>query len=66
MYVKDCCTSCSDTHAVVKEFKESKLLIAKISKQIGSSLLLRIDKNQIYEGIGDVKFLLFFKMIDRC
>jgi hypothetical protein len=50
MYVKDCCTSSADTHAVVKEFKESKLLISKISKQIGSSLLLRIDKNQIYEG----------------
>ena len=50
MFVKDCCTSSQETHSVVKEFKESKVTIAKISRQIGSSLLLRIDKNQIYEG----------------
>lgn len=50
MFVKDCCASSQETHSVVREFKESKVTIAKISKQIGTSLLLRIDKNQIYEG----------------
>ena len=50
MFVKDCCQSSYETHSVVREFKESKVTIAKISKQIGASLLLRIDKNQIYEG----------------
>ena len=50
MFVKDCCASSQETHSVVKEFKDCKVLIARISRQIGASLLLRIDKNQIYEG----------------
>jgi dynein heavy chain len=50
MFVRDCCASSTETHAVVKEFKDAKVTIARISKQIGSSILLRIDKNQIYEG----------------
>ena len=50
LFVKDCCCSCQETHSIVKEFKESKIAIAKICRQIGASVLLRIDKNQIYEG----------------
>ena len=50
MFVKDCCSSCQDMHAVVREFKESKQVVGKISKQIGTTSLLRIDKNVIYEG----------------
>ena len=50
MFVKDCCTSCQEMHAMVREFKEAKQVVTKISKQIGASSLLRIDKSVIYEG----------------
>jgi dynein heavy chain len=50
MYVKDCCATCSEVHAVVREFKDCKLTIGKIVRQIGTSMLLRVDKNQIYES----------------
>ena len=50
MFVKDCCTSCQEMHAVVREFKEAKQVVTKISKQISASSLLRIDKSVIYEG----------------
>jgi len=50
MYVKDCCTNCHDVHNVVKEFKDCKSFINRLTKQIGLALLIRIDKNQIYEG----------------
>jgi dynein heavy chain len=50
MYVRDCCSNCQDVHAIVKEFKESRNVIAKVTKQIGSALLLRVDKNTVYEG----------------
>ena len=49
IYVKDCCGSCQEAHAVVKEYKECKVSITRITKQISSALLLRVDKNQIYE-----------------
>jgi dynein heavy chain len=49
MYVKDCVSYCAEVHAVVREFKDCKTTIAKLTKQMGSLLLLRVDKNQIYE-----------------
>ena len=38
-------------HAVVKEYKECKKIsaVARVTKQISSALLLRGDKNPIYE-----------------
>ena len=50
MFVKDCCTSCAEMHAIVKEFKESKQMISRINKQISATLLLKIDKNTVYES----------------
>jgi dynein heavy chain len=50
MYVKDCCSNCQEVHAIVKEFKETKSVIMKICKQMSTALLLRVDKNQVYEG----------------
>lgn len=50
MYVRDCCTNCSEVHAVVKEFKECKTVVARTCKHMSSVLLLRVDKNQVYEG----------------
>lgn len=50
IYVKDCCTHCHEVHSLVKEFKESKNVINKLLKKVSSALLVRIDKNQIYEG----------------
>lgn len=49
IYVKDCCVSCHDVHSVVKEFKECKLIVNRTNKQISAALLLRVDKNQVYE-----------------
>jgi dynein heavy chain len=50
MYVKDCVSNCSETYVLVREFKECKSGIQKICKTMNSALLVRIDKNQIYEG----------------
>ncbi len=50
MYVRDCCGHCAEVHSVVKEFKDCKHMINKLTKQISTALLLRVDKNQMYEG----------------
>lgn len=50
MYVKDCVGNCNDVHSVVKDFKDCKNAINKLTKNISLALLLRVDKNQIYEG----------------
>jgi dynein heavy chain len=50
IYGKDCCTNCAEVHTVVSDFKETKVTITRLSKQITAALLLRVDKNQIYEG----------------
>jgi len=49
MYVRDCVTYCQEVHSVVREFKECKSTIDRITKQMGALLLLRVDKNQVYE-----------------
>lgn len=50
MYVRDCVNSCQDTHSIIKDYKEARININKICKTISSMLLVRIDKNQVYEG----------------
>jgi dynein heavy chain len=50
IYVKDCCHHCHEVHSVVRDFKECKATINRIHRQITSAMLLRVDKNQIYEG----------------
>ena len=50
MYVKDCLTACSETHAIVKEFSACKSKIAHMCKQINSLIFIKIEKSQIYEG----------------
>lgn len=44
--------SCATSHEVlqiVKEFKESKQMIENICKNIASAILLKVDKNVIYD-----------------
>lgn len=56
MYVRDCCATCHEVLHVVKEFKESKHVIDNVCKSISSALLLKVDKNVIYdEGMFEVK-----------
>eukprot|EP00981_Chlorochromonas_danica_P004175 scaffold838_cov160-Ochromonas_danica.AAC.12 len=50
IYVKDCCGHCHEVHGLVKEFKDCKNTINKLLKKISTALLVRVDKNQIYEG----------------
>ena len=49
MYVKDCCSNCAEVHTIVKEFKECKATISKACKTVSTALLLKVDKNMIYE-----------------
>ena len=49
MYVRDCVSNCQDTHAIVKEFKECKNTVNRICRQMSSALLVKVDKNIIYE-----------------
>lgn len=50
IFVRDCCTNCHDVHVIVKEFKDCKLIVNKMQRLMANALLLRIDKNQIYEN----------------
>lgn len=50
IYVKDCCVAAHEVHTLVKDFKECKNVINKIYKKIANCNLIKIDKNQIYEG----------------
>ena len=49
MYIRDCCSHCQDVANVVKDFKEGRKMAQKICREISSSLLLKVDKNVIYE-----------------
>ena len=49
MYVKDCCTNCSEVYNILKEFKECKAIVTKSCKIISNALMIKIDKNAIYE-----------------
>ena len=50
MYVRDCVTNCQEVYVSIREFKDCKNSITRTSRQINTLLLLRIDKNQVYEG----------------
>ena len=55
-YVKDCCAQCADTHKIVRQFHEGKNTILKNCKEVSQMLLVKIDKNMVYdEGIFDQK-----------
>ncbi|GMH50243.1 hypothetical protein TrRE_jg3287 [Triparma retinervis] len=55
-YVRDCCLQSSETHDIVKRFHAGKDIIAKNCKQISSMLLVKIDKNMVYdEGVFESK-----------
>ena len=55
-YVKDCCNHCGEIHAIVRRYKEGKHKISRECRLTASLLLLRIDKNAIYdEGIFEAK-----------
>eukprot|EP01042_Synura_sphagnicola_P000546 gene546-588_t len=49
LYVRDCCGHCQEVHTVVKDFKECKSVVTRLCKQISGSLLLKVDKNLIYD-----------------
>ena len=49
MYVRDCCGHCAEVHAVVREFKECKNIVNRLCKQISGALLLKVDKNLVYD-----------------
>lgn len=50
IYVRECCSSCHDLANIISEYKDGKATVQKICKQISNSLLVKVDKNQIYEG----------------
>lgn len=50
IFVRDCCSNCAEVHSVVREFKDCKAHLKRIQRQIATTALIRIDKNQIYEG----------------
>jgi dynein heavy chain, axonemal len=50
IYVRECCSSCHELANVIAEFKDTKQIIHRVCKQISSTMLVRVDKNQVYEG----------------
>ena len=55
-YVRDCCAQSTETHAIVKQFHMGKDIISKNCKNISSMMLVKIDKNMVYdEGVFEVK-----------
>jgi len=50
MYVRDCIANCQEVHDVIRQYKDCKKTINRVTKQLSGLLLLRIDKNQVYEG----------------
>jgi dynein heavy chain len=52
MYVRDACAHCVEVHNVVREFKECKAIAARACKYFSSALLIKVDKNVIYEGLS--------------
>ena len=48
-YVKDCCGHCAETHRIVKRFKAGKESIARTCRWVAHLLLLKIDKNTVYD-----------------
>ena len=54
--MKDCCAHCAETHSIVKRFKDGKDGITRNCRFVSSVLLLKIDKNVLYdEGVFEQK-----------
>jgi len=49
-YVRECRKHCAETHAVVKQFKQRKASLLSQCKQLGSDLLVDIQKSMVYDG----------------
>ncbi len=49
MYVKDCVANCAEVYTILKEFKECKVIVNRSCKIISGALMIKIDKNAIYE-----------------
>ncbi|CAM9180031.1 unnamed protein product [Ectocarpus fasciculatus] len=49
MYVRDAVAHCHEVHAIVKEFKDSKVTVNRACKYFSTALLLKVDKNVVYE-----------------
>ena len=55
-YVKDCCAQCAEAHKIVRQFHEGKNVIMKNCKEVSQMLVVKIDKNMVYdEGIFESK-----------
>ncbi|GMI05338.1 hypothetical protein TrVE_jg1168 [Triparma verrucosa] len=55
-YVRDCCAQSTETHDIVQQFHSGKDVISKNCKQVSSLMLVKIDKNMVYdEGVFEVK-----------
>jgi dynein heavy chain len=55
-YVRDCRKACEDTYTVVLQFKAGKEMIARMCRLIGNTLLIKIEKNYVYdEGVFEAK-----------
>ena len=49
IYVRDCCAHASDVHGVIKTFKTGKQTISNTCRWIANLMLLKIDKNMVYD-----------------
>jgi dynein heavy chain len=59
-YVRDCLKACEDTSAIVQEFKAGKENIARNCRLIAQTLLIKIEKNYVYEeGVFEHKQAAF-------
>ena len=57
-YVKDCCNQSSETHDIVKQFHSGKEIINRNCKSVSALILVKIDKNMVYEqGVFEEKQL---------
>ncbi|GBG32973.1 Dynein heavy chain 2, axonemal [Hondaea fermentalgiana] len=49
-YVRDSCKTCAETHKIVRDFKTRKAALIRQCKAVGTSLLIDIQRNTVYEG----------------
>ena len=57
-YVRDCCLQAKETHSVVRQFHKGKNVILKNCRSTASLVLVKIDKNMVYdEGVFEAKQL---------
>ena len=55
-YVRDCCAQATETYQIVQQFHAGKEVIVRNCKNIASMILVKIDKNMVYdEGVFEQK-----------